>query len=89
MKPTLLSFEVVPSHGYAPLRTAVHVLETFRKVFFRDGVQDPRHVPLDVRNILKSLTFQSDFEAWEEKEIWRIQIQISCNALLQRMRAGV
>ncbi|GFW30088.1 hypothetical protein TNCV_1053991 [Trichonephila clavipes] len=52
-KATLLSFKIVTSHNYAPLRSAIHVLETLQEVFLWDGVQKPRHVSLDVRNIVK------------------------------------
>ncbi|GFW06815.1 uncharacterized protein TNCV_3289151 [Trichonephila clavipes] len=52
MKDTLLSFEIVSSHNYDPLRSAIHVLETLQEIFFWDGVQKPRHVLLDVRNIV-------------------------------------
>ncbi|GFU24158.1 hypothetical protein TNCV_2007441 [Trichonephila clavipes] len=37
--------------NYAPLRSAIHVLETLQEVFFWDGVQKPRPISLDVRNI--------------------------------------
>ncbi|GFV87259.1 hypothetical protein TNCV_5114771 [Trichonephila clavipes] len=53
------------SHNYAPLRSSVHVLETLQEVFFWDGVHEPRPVSLDSRNIVKSLSIQSEFESWE------------------------
>ncbi|GFX45445.1 hypothetical protein TNCV_2739821 [Trichonephila clavipes] len=39
-----MSFGIIASDNYAPLRSAIHFLETFQKVFFWDGVQKPRHV---------------------------------------------
>ncbi|GFW54633.1 hypothetical protein TNCV_5110071 [Trichonephila clavipes] len=50
-KVTLLSFEIVPSHNCALLRSAIHVLETLQDVFIWDRVKKPRHVSLDIRNI--------------------------------------
>ncbi|GFV68808.1 hypothetical protein TNCV_1969801 [Trichonephila clavipes] len=38
------SYEIVTSHNYASLRSAIHVLETFQEVFFWKGVQKSRHV---------------------------------------------
>ncbi|GFS76266.1 hypothetical protein TNCV_4668021 [Trichonephila clavipes] len=64
-KVTLLSFGIVTSHNYAPLRCAIHALETLQEVFFWDGVQKPCHVSFDAKNIVKSLSFQSEFESWE------------------------
>ncbi|GFU95082.1 hypothetical protein TNCV_4138661 [Trichonephila clavipes] len=46
-KVTLLSFEIVTSHNYAPLKSAIHVLETLQDVFFWYGVQKSRHDSLD------------------------------------------
>ncbi|GFU17926.1 alkaline phosphatase, tissue-nonspecific isozyme [Trichonephila clavipes] len=42
------------SYNNAPLRSAIHVIETLQKVFFCHGVQKPRHVSLDARNTSKS-----------------------------------
>ncbi|GFS76542.1 hypothetical protein TNCV_1621511 [Trichonephila clavipes] len=42
-----------PSHNYAPLRYAMHVLETLQEVFIWDGVQKRCHVSLDVKSIDK------------------------------------
>ncbi|GFW17633.1 uncharacterized protein TNCV_2651901 [Trichonephila clavipes] len=66
-KVALLSFEIVASHNYAPLRSAIHVLETLREIFFWNGVQKPCPVSLNVRNTVKSLSFKSEFESWELK----------------------
>ncbi|GFY35402.1 hypothetical protein TNCV_194951 [Trichonephila clavipes] len=46
-KATLLSFEIVPSHNYSPLKSAIHVQKTLQELFFWDGVQKPRRVSLD------------------------------------------
>ncbi|GFV04424.1 hypothetical protein TNCV_920441 [Trichonephila clavipes] len=43
----------VTSHNYAPLRSAIHVLETLQEVFTWEGDQNHRYVSLDVRNIVK------------------------------------
>ncbi|GFW70287.1 uncharacterized protein TNCV_5131131 [Trichonephila clavipes] len=55
----------------------VDVLETLQEVFW-DGVQKPRHVSLDVRNIVKSLSFQCELESWEQEEV-RNRIEIRRN----------
>ncbi|GFY16578.1 hypothetical protein TNCV_736051 [Trichonephila clavipes] len=63
-KVPLLSFEIVTFHNPAPLRSAMHVLETLQEVFFWDGVQKTRHVSLDVRNIVNnSITFFSSLNS--------------------------
>ncbi|GFU91889.1 hypothetical protein TNCV_3192731 [Trichonephila clavipes] len=73
MKVTLLSFKVDSSLNYAPLRSVILVQEILQEVFW-NAVQKPRHVSLDIKNIVKSLSFQNEFETWEQEEVWRIEI---------------
>ena len=58
MKYLLLSFEVIPVDGNAPLGTFVQFLETACVLVFRDGLQLGRHVMLDVRNVRKPVSLQ-------------------------------
>ncbi|GFY05960.1 hypothetical protein TNCV_3862651 [Trichonephila clavipes] len=67
-KVTLLSFEIATYHNYAPLRSAIHVLGTLQEVFFWNGVQKPRHVSLDVRNIVKSFPFKASLSSRNKKK---------------------
>ncbi|GFX00046.1 uncharacterized protein TNCV_3080421 [Trichonephila clavipes] len=55
MKVTLLFFEIISSHNYAPLRSAIHILKTLQEVFFWNGVQKSRPISLDFRNTAKYL----------------------------------
>ncbi|GFV34864.1 hypothetical protein TNCV_1451681 [Trichonephila clavipes] len=68
MKVTLL-FEIITSHNYALLRSAIHVLETLQEVFIWDGVQRHGHVSLDIKNVVKSQILQSKFESCEKEEV--------------------
>ncbi|GFV15872.1 hypothetical protein TNCV_988551 [Trichonephila clavipes] len=56
-KVTLLFFKIITFHNHAPLRSVIYVLKTLQEALFWDGVQKPRHVSLDVRNIVKHLSF--------------------------------
>ena len=70
----LVSFKVLPSTLDTPLPTFLPVLERVLELVLRDGAKVPCQIFFSLFYRLKSATFQSGFQLWEQEKVHRDQI---------------